>query len=353
MHNYSSATHDPAPGASPVSRRRAVGGLMLAAALLGATAAATPSSAATTVPDPAVEPVTLRVGIVPVAGQILTHNAIASGIFEAEGITIELTEATTGSELVAALVGGSLDMVFAPYASVMQAASAGHDVVFIGANQADATVLQGDGTYRGFAGVGVRDDSGITSAADLAGKTLAVNGLRNQNHLAAMVWLDAAGVEPASVTFVEIPFPNQGLALREKQVDAAFMADPFMTFEMQTPGITIIDDPFGAIDPEHFPSTGWLVQRSWAEANPDVVERFQRASAVAADTANAFTTEERAALLEEYFGIPPAIAAQVNVGHFESELPIERLQHLLELMAQYDMLNSDDLTVDDIIFTLP
>lgn len=300
----------------------------------------------------AVEEVTLRVGIVPVAGQIMTHNAISSGLFEAESIEIDLTEAPSGNELVAALVGGSLDMVFAPYVSVMQAASAGHDVVFIAANQSDALEEQPDGTFTGFAGIGVRDDSGITSAADLEGKTIALNGLRNQNHLAVMVWLDKAGVDPDSVTFVEVPFPNQGLALRESQVDAAFMADPFMTLEQQTPGITIIDNPFGAIEPEHFPSTGWLVKRSWAENNTDVVERFLRANAKAAEAANAFTPEERAELLGEHFDMPPAIATQISVGYFESDLPVDRLENILQLMGEYDMLNSEDLTVDDIIFTL-
>jgi archaellum component FlaG (FlaF/FlaG flagellin family) len=61
-------------------------------------------------------------------------------------------------------------------------------------------------------------NSGISGPAGLAGKTIAVNLTNNIQTLMTDAELKANGVNPASVKYVVIPFPNMAAALKAGQV---------------------------------------------------------------------------------------------------------------------------------------
>ena len=71
--------------------------------------------------------------------------------------------------------------------------------------------------------------SKITSPAALAGKCIAVNLTGNIQTLTIDAVLKGDGVNPATIKYVEIPFPSMPAALAAGRVDAISDVEPFIT----------------------------------------------------------------------------------------------------------------------------
>lgn len=77
--------------------------------------------------------------------------------------------------------------------------------------------------------------SGITSAADLAGKTVAVNLTNNIQTLTLNAILKASGA-PGQPDYVAIPFTEMGAALKAHRVAAISVVEPYITAYEKTDG---------------------------------------------------------------------------------------------------------------------
>jgi len=92
----------------------------------------------------------------------------------------------------------------------------------------------------GFATQGfyVLEDSPIRNAADLKGKTVAVNAFGTATDLLLRVVLKKNNIDPRKdLKIVEISFPSIGAAIREKRVDAGVLPLPFIANERAKGGI--------------------------------------------------------------------------------------------------------------------
>jgi ABC-type nitrate/sulfonate/bicarbonate transport system substrate-binding protein len=84
----------------------------------------------------------------------------------------------------------------------------------------------------------VLDDSPIKSSRDLKGKKVAINAFGSSVDLALRVKLKKDGIDPRQdLTIVEVAFPNQAAAIREKRVDCGILLQPFMTIETRKGGL--------------------------------------------------------------------------------------------------------------------
>src|SRR5947209_2326432 len=70
-----------------------------------------------------------------------------------------------------------------------------------------------------FSAVFVRGESSITSAKDLVGKKVAVNGLKNIGSLCVNAALQASHADYNSILYTEVPFPQMAAALAQGTVD--------------------------------------------------------------------------------------------------------------------------------------
>ena len=89
-------------------------------------------------------------------------------------------------------------------------------------------------------------------------------------------WLQKKGVDPRSVEFLEIPFPQMADALFQNRIDAVWNVEPFVTFMMRTGKARLIAYPYQ----ENMPGmdiTAFVAKESWLKANSDVRGRFKRA----------------------------------------------------------------------------
>ncbi|MDX6357310.1 MAG: hypothetical protein QOH37_364 [Nocardioidaceae bacterium] len=86
-----------------------------------------------------------------------------------------------------------------------------------------------------------KDGSKITKPQDLIGKKVAVNTLGAQLEAVLDTWFAKSGLTPdqiKQVTLVPLPSINAEAALRNGQVDAAYLQGSLLTNAMKTPGLT-------------------------------------------------------------------------------------------------------------------
>jgi NitT/TauT family transport system substrate-binding protein len=113
-------------------------------------------------------------------------------------------------DLVTLVGQGALDIGVADGTSVIPAVSQGIPIRYV------ATIY---GTYPSI--VFAKASSGITSAADLAGKKIGIPGKYGSSWIMLQALLGSVGLAPDDVTIVEYPDFGQGVAVQQGAVDAA------------------------------------------------------------------------------------------------------------------------------------
>ncbi|MCI5825999.1 MAG: ABC transporter substrate-binding protein [Arcanobacterium sp.] len=135
------------------------------------------------------------------------YVAQANGYFAQHGLTVKLRHHGAQEALLGALAAGTEDVVFAGGDEMLQGRSTGIDVV----NWATM--------YQQYPVVLIAaQDSGVTSWAELTGKTVGIPGEYGENYYGLLAALKAHGLS-GKVTVKSIGY-TQAAALHNKQVDA-------------------------------------------------------------------------------------------------------------------------------------
>lgn len=171
----------------------------------------------------------------------------------------------------AAMVGGSVDVIWAnASASVATFAKDPGEAYLVGQIVTnDNEIVTGPG-------------SGITSVAQLAGKTLATSGVTTGPQLVVDAAMSKAGVNPSTLKNLTVPGPQQATTLQQKAADAATTYLPFAA-EMVKDGGHILTTANQVFD-EPFPGGGLVSSKKFADAHPAAVEAVLRAAKQAIGT---------------------------------------------------------------------
>ncbi len=177
----------------------------------------------------------VRVGSMPVLGNVSLFCMLEHGTPARDGLDVQLTPFSAGSRIIEAIAGGALDIGYSNTLSILQASHQGLDVRIVAPG---GFVPRSPAASIG--SIVVRKDSGITTAAQLRGKVIAVNGLGSINHLWAADYLVRNGVAPGEVTWQEIPFHLMPLAIEHGRVAAASTSEPFSTLLRDSGKVTLL-----------------------------------------------------------------------------------------------------------------
>jgi NitT/TauT family transport system substrate-binding protein len=281
-----------------------------------------------------VEKPKITLGVLPILDVASVHVAIKKGYFKAEGLELELKTIQGGAQAIPGLISKELDFTFGNWVSFFAAQSKD------AAKQVEGIKLIADG-YQAKPDMFLilaAGDSAIKGPQDLAGKTIAINTFKNIAELTAKATLEAANVDPKSVTFKEMPFPDMQAAVQNKTVDAAFMVEPFITRAERVAGqIKVLDAASGPTD--NIPIAGYATSGDFAKKNPKTVAAFQRAIAKGqADASDRPTVEP---LLVDYAKVDKETAGLVHFGAFPTTLDPTRLQRVVQLMQRYGLLDKE------------
>lgn len=126
-------------------------------------------------------------------------------------------------------------------------------------------------------GLQVPEDSGISSIADLRGKTVGVISLASASVTQAKIGLEEAGVPADSVNFIAIGTgAQQATAVKDNRVDAVALLDTsFQALENQGIPLRPLDVP----GTERLTSGGLAARASDLDSNPELYTKIGRAIA--------------------------------------------------------------------------
>lgn len=261
------------------------------------------------------------------------------GVFAKHGIDLRIDASAGGAAAIPALVGGNLDMAGSNVVSGMLAVQKGLPLRMI----APGTFATDD-PRSDFSAVLAGKGSGITSAEDLKGATIAVNTLENIGDITVEAALEKRGVDTSDVTFVELAFPDMLPALESGKVDAAWIIEPFLTKGLKQ-GLRPVLRPYVEAR-EGLQIGAYLTTKGYAKKYPHMVKAFQ---AAVADTARAITEDPDAFrdTLPKLQQLDPTIARQMVLPQFKSELDPGSLQFIADRMLKSGFVD-EEIDVDTV-----
>ncbi|HEU4976317.1 MAG TPA: ABC transporter substrate-binding protein [Baekduia sp.] len=275
---------------------------------------------------------TLNVGIVGIAPDASMYLGMKKGFFAKQGLKVVPKISGGGAAVIPGVVSGGLQVGSSNPVSILLATEKGLPLqVVAGQNEAPASASDTDHVI---SGVLVRKDSPITSAKDLAGKTIAVNTLQNIGDVTIKGALAKQGVAVDGIKFLEIPFPDMLAALDSKRVDAAWVLDPFLSLG-KAQGDRMVLANFVEAAPR-LPLTAYFVSKSYASAHPDVVKGFRTAMTEASDYATQHPDEVRS-IVTTFTKIPPEAAQKMALPVFTTQIDQGAMTTLAQMMQRFGL----------------
>jgi NitT/TauT family transport system substrate-binding protein len=278
------------------------------------------------------QPVTLTVGVIPIADVAPLYLGMSEGFFEEENITIEPQFAEGGAAIIPSVVSGDYQIGFSNTTSLIIAGTENVPVQIISQG-----VLGGATVDEAWDAVIVTEDSPIESPDDLEGRTIAVNTLQNIGPLTINTALDQEGVDYSTVDYVEVPFPEMNAALEGGDVDAVWVVEPFVT-QGTSQGARTILFPYEQTTPDLTVAT-YFASRQYIEENPDVVDRFVRAMNRSLEFAQENPDEVRDVVLD-YTEIPPEAAEAMTLPQWSPDLNLDTIERTAELAEEYGFIDA-------------
>ncbi|PRB74653.1 nitrate ABC transporter substrate-binding protein [Arthrobacter sp. MYb214] len=273
----------------------------------------------------------ITVGVIPIVDTAPIWLGESKGFFAEEGLDLEIETATGGSAIVPGIQSGSYDFAFSNLISVMVANDKGLDMKFV------ANGISTTGDVKSDVGsVLVKNDSKISSPKDLAGKKVSVNNLSNIGDTTIKSIVEEDGGDPASIEFVEVPFPDAPAALENGIVDAAWILEPFQSTALDA-GAKMLSANFAEFDPE-LDVAGYFTSAQYAQENPEVTEKFTKAMDKSLQYAQENPDEVRE-VVGTYTKISEEVRADMVLPRFRPDFNREAVQELGDAALSYGTLS--------------
>jgi NitT/TauT family transport system substrate-binding protein len=307
-------------------RYRQVAVLITVLAALASAGCGSPAAAG----SPSAEKPNLVIAAVPTASSAGLYIAQQEGFFRQAGLNVKIRSVRSDATVTSDLLNGSIDVLDGAYPGFIEAQVHGAGKFHILAD--------------GYAGAPNVDEivvlprSGITSARQLAGQTIAVSALDSIAALLMSSTLESVGVPPSKVHLVAMPFPAMPAALKAHRIDAAYEAEPYLSeAEVQAGAENLIDVNAGAT--QNFAIDGYVATVRWCQRYPKTAAAVARAI----DRGQALADTDRPlvqGVLQKYASISEQTAAIMALGDFPTDVDAAHLQRVPDLMQSFGQLNT-------------
>jgi NitT/TauT family transport system substrate-binding protein len=285
-------------------------------------------------------PAKVKIGVIPIVDVAPIYLGVKQGFFSAEGLDVSLETAQGGAAIVPGVVSGQFQFGFSNVTSLLLASSKGLPLKVVSSGVASTGVPDKD-----FGAVIVKAGSPIKTAADLAGKRVAVNTLKNINTTTINQVVRAAGGDPATIQYVELPFPDIAPAIAKGDVDAGQVVEPFLTIATNQ-GDRQVAANYAGTSPDLIVGM-YFTSQNYASQNPKVVSGFTAAMTKSMEYAAAHPDEARA-ILTTYTKIDPAVQKSLVLPKWPTTIDRNAVQLLADL-AQKDGLITKQPNLDTLL----
>lgn len=265
----------------------------------------------------------ITVGVMPVVDVAAVYLGVEKGFFEEEGLELKLEPAQGGAAITPAVVSGDYEFGIMSVTSVLLGAEKGVPI------QAVTASHYSTGEVPDTSAVVVPADSDIQTAADLEGKTVALNTLSGIGDTTVQHVVDEAGADGTKVKFTEMGFPDMPAAIAAKQVDAAWIYEPHLTRALND-GARVVSWNLKETDPDLMISV-YSTSKAYAAEHPEIVEAFTTAMNRSIEYA-AENPDEVRATVGTYMDLDPELLASMTMPRYKAEMNVESTQLIADLL---------------------
>ncbi len=300
--------------------RRILAGVAVAAMLLTAAACGSEDDGAGKAAPAGTK---ISLGVIPIVDVAPVYLGRDKGFFRSRGIDLDLVLEQGGAAIVKGVADGKYQFGFSNVTSLMAAEVGGAPVKMVASGVA-STGRAG----RDFSAIVVGYDSTIRTPADLEGKKVAVNTLKNLGDTTVRQSVRKAGGDPAGVQFEAMPFAAMPGALQAGKVDAAWVVEPQLS-ESITLGNKVLASNLVDTAPD-LTVAAYFTGTAFAAKDPDLTKRFTEAVNESLRYAAGHPDEVRA-VVGTYTQISETVRLMMILPNWPSDINRASLEVLSEL----------------------
>ena len=268
----------------------------------------------------------ITVGVIPILDVAPIYLGVQKGFFANRGLDVKLESAQGGAAIVPAVLSGQYQFGFSNNTSLLIGQTKGLPLKIVAPGSSSTSTPGKD-----FAGVVVPADSPIKTAADLAGKSVAINTLNNISDTVVREAVRKAGGDPASIKFVELPFPDMPAAVTSHRVDAAFVVEPFLTIATQQKARDVASAYAEAT--QNLSVATYFTSEQLTKTKPELVRAFSEAMVESQKYASDHPDEARQ-ILTTYTKISPELISSLTLPLYPAEINRQSVQALADMAVR-------------------
>jgi NitT/TauT family transport system substrate-binding protein len=263
-----------------------------------------------------------------------------SGLFAKAGLDVQIEHLANGSEIAAAVIGGTFDIGKAGITVIFDAHARGLPFTIV----APAAMYDSKSPLGGML---IEKTPQPLTGKDFNGKLVGVQGLLDIGQLALDVWVTQHGGDYKSIRYVEIPISTGATAIDQHRVFATESVNPPLAAALATGRMRLLP-VCDAIAPS-FLFTDWFSTTTWAKAHRDAVRRFQQALAQSAVYTNAHHTET-ADLLAQFTSMPLSVIQGMPRVVNGTDVRASEIQPVIDAAAKFNTIKQS-FRAEEIIFS--
>ena len=267
----------------------------------------------------------LKIGAIPLLINLPAHVAQQEGLFEQQSLTVEIVQFRSTAEQETALLTGDVDGIFQHIYTAIMLNKDGETAQLVGA-----------GVMPGMYKVIASKESGITKAADLKGKEVALATNTSVDYALDQL-LPLKGLGSNDITKVNVPsMPLRLEMLTQGKVPAAIISPPLSDVAILAGGVEIVDDMAKPLA-----GPGVIFSKSVIKNKSDAILRFIDAWQQAVESINA-NPEKYRSLLVEIARVPESVSESMPVPEFpELQLPAkEEVSSVIDWMIAKGLMSN-------------
>ena len=281
--------------------------------------------------SPAMEPVSLKMAVLPIIDTLPLYVAQQQGYFEKHGLAVELVPVASAPERVQLMAAGQVDGTINETLAVMQFNKEGVQV------QAVRYALRPVAGYGHFF-ILASGQSGITTPESLKNVEIGVSQGTVIEYVTERL-LQNEGLSSDEIKTIPVPkIPDRMSLLASGELSAGTLPDPLGALAVQSGAVIVMDD-------SNHPEYGFSIysfRKAMIDAHPEAIRGFLAAIDEAVTTINADPTKYTSILSEANI-VPPPLLGTYKVPPFPAAgVPTEaEWKDALSWAKDKGMLNED------------
>ncbi|WP_297981352.1 ABC transporter substrate-binding protein [uncultured Methanobrevibacter sp.] len=260
----------------------------------------------------------VRIGHLPSDHDTALFVAEQKKMFEDQGLTVELTQFNNGGDLMTAMASGDIDVGYAGITPVMSSIEQGVPVKVVSGAQIEGSAI--------VAGA----NSGISSIADLKGKTVATPGEASIQNMLLTYALKENGVSTDDVEFTTMKAAQMTDALKAGQIDAMIIWEPYSSIAVSSGDGQLVANT-SEILPGH-PCCVVVAREDYINNHAEALQKVLEAHANATDFTNENPAEAAKMLPEDIVPDADLQAGVLADTTFVSGLDSDYKQKVMDFM---------------------